>query len=350
MTITKQSKSHKFNWKSELIQAVLILILGGTFQELILEGGFRDIRNIELIDVFNNGLFWVLLWKGSEFQVIFLDYLGLKWEVRPVTRSAIALLLTIGYVYLVVTCIFLFQHVYFGGMSFDDLMSKLSFRNYFPALVMTIAIMAIMHGRGFLLEWRKATIEKEQYKNDSLNFKYEALKNQVNPHFLFNSLNVLSSLVYENQDKAVEFISKLSNVYRYVLDSKNEELVDVSRELGFIKSFIFLQQIRFDESLIVNVIGTSNGFVPPLALQVLLENAIKHNIVSASKPLTIDLKLSDHEILVSNNIQEKLSKDSTGIGLDNLKARFDFLTERKVTIENDGKTFTVTVPVLKVNK
>ncbi len=350
MTSTKQLKPQTFNWKSELIQAVLILILGGTFQELILEGGISDFRHIELIDIVINGLFWVLLWKGCEYQVIFLDSLGLKWEDRSITRSVVALLLTVAYVYVVVTCIYILDFVYLGDLSLGELFSRLGFRQYLVALAITISIVSIMHGRGFLIEWRKVTIEKEQYKNDSLNFKYEALKNQVNPHFLFNSLNVLSSLVYENQDKAVEFISKLSNVYRYVLDSKNEELVDVSRELEFIKSFIFLQQIRFDESLIVQIEGSATGFVPPLALQVLVENAIKHNVVSASKPLTIDIHLFNNEIVISNTIQEKLSKDSTGIGLDNLKARFDFLTDRKVTIENDGKTFKVTVPVLKLSK
>ena len=209
-----------------------------------------------------------------------------------------------------------------------------------------------MHGRGFLLSWRQTSIDMEKLKTEQVFTQFQSLKNQVNPHFLFNSLNALSSLVYEDQDKAVSFIRKLSKVYRYVLDKKDEELVKVEDELDFMENFIFLQQIRFGENLKV-LIEKSNirdGYLPPLALQLLVENAIKHNVISEKDPLSVSIKIEDTYCIISNSIKEKLHKDSTGIGLANLKARYEYLSKKKMEIENDGIEFIVKLPVLQLDK
>ncbi|MFY0605267.1 MAG: histidine kinase [Cyclobacteriaceae bacterium] len=335
-------------WQSEIVQILLIWLLGGAFQEVVVERGFLDWESIKLRHILMSGSFWVMLWKGSEYQVLLLDRLGLTWERHGAMRAVASLVLTTLYVILVVTLIYTFYYVISGQMTFADLLPQLTLGIFWPSLIITIAVSGIMHGRAFWIEWLKESKEKENYRIESANFKFQALKNQVNPHFLFNSLNVLSSLVYDDQKKAVEFIRKLSEVYRYVLDRQDEELVTVEEELAFIESFVFLQKIRFSESLRVNIKGEAKGSIPPIALQILIENAIKHNIVSESKPLEILIIFENNSAIVQNNIQEKLTKDSTGIGLNNLISRYEYLTDRKVEIENADGQFRVVLPLLTV--
>ncbi|MEQ9413384.1 MAG: histidine kinase, partial [Cyclobacteriaceae bacterium] len=219
----------------------------------------------------------------------------------------------------------------------------------YSTLIVTFIISLFMHGRGFLQSWKLAEIEAEKAKQESIKANYESLKNQVNPHFLFNSLNALTSLVYEDQDKAAKFIKQLSEVYRYVLDSRNKEVVTLDEELSFMNSYLFLQQIRFGDKLkIENELKSMKGNVPPLALQMLVENAIKHNEVSQEQPLIIKLHSDGSNLFVSNNLQLKSKQinESVGVGLDNITKRYEFLSDRPVVIEKDEKNFVVKLPIL----
>ncbi|MBN1339934.1 MAG: histidine kinase [Bacteroidales bacterium] len=181
--------------------------------------------------------------------------------------------------------------------------------------------------------------------------QFESLKAQVNPHFLFNSLNVLSSLIYIDQDKAAKFVRQLSRVYRYVLDFKDKDLVKLKDELPFLESYIFLLKTRFDKNLVVETDiapGDEEMMVAPVVLQLLLENAIKHNVISKNKPLTISIKSGNNEITVRNNLQLKSSTEgSSKIGLNNIKKRYEYLTGRKIDILNDENFFAVTIPLLE---
>ncbi len=170
----------------------------------------------------------------------------------------------------------------------------------------------------------------------------------MNPHFLFNSLNALSSLVYEDQDKAVEFIRKLAQVYRYVLDKKEEEVVPIADEVSFLENFVFLQKIRFGDNLEFKLsLRNEVGYLPPLALQLLVENAIKHNVISDSHKLTVEVEIDQEYCVVSNNIKEKLAKDSTGIGLTNLRERYKYLSGKKIILLNNESKFEVKIPILE---
>jgi len=336
-------------WDKELIQYVLIFFLGGFFQELLLEGGIADMTHFQWRDVPINGSFWLLLWKGSEYMVILLDRLEIHWNEQPVKRFLYTFILTVIYVVFVILFIYHLFLVVLGNMTTDQLWSQMDFGDFIPTIFLTLAIGAFMHGRAFLLQWKYAAVEVEKLKNEHLKVQYESLKNQVNPHFLFNSLNVLSELVYDNQDKAVDFIRKMSQVYRYVLDNKDQELVSLQDELSFLKSYAYLQQIRFDKNLKINIVqNQESGMIPPLSMQMLLENAIKHNIISDSKPLEVKVEIANNEIRISNNIQEKLSKDSTGIGISNLRARYHYLSDKPMQVLNDGKTFEVVLPILNI--
>lgn len=341
----------KWSLKKELIQIVLIFFLGGFFQELIFDPGDLKTWQSALSNVSLNGCFWVALWKGSEYLVILIQSAGLMWVKEPLKTFLFAFGSVVIYTVGIISLILAVYIMFVLGHTWQEFIDSLQWRYYLPALFMTLMINTFMHGRAFLIEWRQAAVEVEKFKNESLKSQYESLKNQVNPHFLFNSLNALSSLVYDDQAKAVDFIRRLSKVYRYVLDNKDKELVPIEEEIAFLEDYTFLQKIRFEDNLQIHIENTAReGMVPPIAIQILLENAIKHNIVSESKPLTVWVKIDQYKCVVSNNVQEKLHKDSTGIGLANLKSRYAYLSDEEVKVEKNEEHFTVTLPILKIQQ
>lgn len=203
----------------------------------------------------------------------------------------------------------------------------------------------------FLLhKWRFSLAELERFKKENAEYRFELLRSQLNPHFLFNSLNTLSSLVYKNQENASLFIRKLADVYRYILDQRDKEIVSLETEINFAESYIMLMQLRFEKNLKVNLKAmefTDKYHIAPLTLQLLIENAIKHNIVSKSKPLQIDIFTAGEYLVVKNNIQPKTYKEvSHQMGLKNINSRYAFLTDKKIEIENDDINFIVKIPLL----
>jgi sensor histidine kinase YesM len=184
--------------------------------------------------------------------------------------------------------------------------------------------------------------------------QFEILKSQVNPHFLFNSLNVLSSLIYIDQKKAAKFVRQLSKVYRYVLEIKDKDIIRVKEELPFIESYIYLLKTRFDQNLSINMSISEQSekkMIAPMVIQLLLENAIKHNVVSKSKPLTINITDNGSFLEISNNLQLKSSREkSSNTGLNNIRKRYDYLSTQKIEIVETDKIFNVKIPLLEDNK
>jgi LytS/YehU family sensor histidine kinase len=200
--------------------------------------------------------------------------------------------------------------------------------------------------------WQKSIENEERLKRENVVAQYETLKNQVNPHFLFNSLNTISTLVSKNLDVANKFIKQLSEVYRYVLEFKDKELVDIETELKFIDSYLYLQKIRFGDNLdIKNRIETGDFYIAPLTIQILVENAIKHNIISDEKPLKIELLNEEPYIVIENNLQKKkILESKKKIGLNNIRSRYEVLSEKPVIIEESDKKFKVKVPIIYSSK
>ncbi len=339
--------------KYHLISIPLIFIFGGMLEMVLTCGKCFDepyfLSSTFFVRYFYNALAWLGLWKGSEFLVIWLDSV-MPW-LRSVYKRFVASVLSIViYVFLLVWTLDLFFDLIIFNRTLSEAL-EVSGAPLMNVMVVTLIINIFMHGRGFLLSWRQTSIDMERLRTEQVSTQYNSLKNQVNPHFLFNSLNALSSLVYEDQDRAVEFIRKLSQVYRYVLESKDEEVVPLEKEMEFVKNFTFLQKIRFGDNLKVDVVNSEpSAFVPPLAIQILVENAIKHNVVSEKDPLSVKIVINDKECIVSNSIKEKNAKDSTGIGLQNLIDRYQYLSDQEVTINNEAGMFEVTLPLLKVIK
>lgn len=195
------------------------------------------------------------------------------------------------------------------------------------------------------LEAEKRAIAAEKGK---LQYMYDSLRSQVNPHFLFNSLNTLSSLIYENQDKANIFTKKLSGLYRYTLSLNEREYVSLCEELSFLESYLYLMNIRYDTALIIKwekaVTHTEDKLIP-MSLQLLVENAVKHNVVSKLQPLTILVRIDDDGVTVSNNLQPKGTDTKSGLGLINLQEQYA-LYSKKIEIIKTDDTFSVRIPFL----
>jgi two-component system LytT family sensor kinase len=203
----------------------------------------------------------------------------------------------------------------------------------------------------FFKNWKQSLIEVEKYKTESALAQLQNLKNQIDPHFLFNNMNILSSLVYTDANKAAQFINQLSIVYRYLLDNNQSELVTLKNELDFIKSYIYLLEIRFQKNIHFNLQipeSTLGLSIPPMALQMLIENAIKHNEISEDFPLTISIIGAMNELTVSNNFQPRRNHESNSkTGLQNIKNRYKFYTNTEVEIAETINTFAVKIPLLK---
>lgn len=193
-------------------------------------------------------------------------------------------------------------------------------------------------------------LENEQLKHENLLVQLTSLKNQLNPHFLFNSLNTLSWLINEDKAKSQHYLQKLSQVLRYSLCMQEQSLVSLKEELALVESYIFLLRMRFGDNLDVDtkVNHTESYQIPPLSLQLLIENAIKHNIISSSEPLKviIELGISDKTIRVTNLLRLKHDSTGTGIGLVNLNQRFKLLTDREIEIKQNNTSFSVVLPLV----
>lgn len=218
-------------------------------------------------------------------------------------------------------------------------------------IFLTTSIIVISELSIFLLnKWRFSLAELERFKKENAEFQFEALRSQVNPHFLFNSLNTLSSLIYENKEKAESFIRELSDVYRYILENRGKEIVSLQNEIKIAKSYLYLMQLRFDENLSVSLTVPEKYqkfFIAPLTLQLLVENAIKHNIISRKKPLEITIFIDNEHLLIKNNLQKKETKEfSSQLGLKNIISRYAFLTDKKVEIFETETEFKVSIPLI----
>ena len=282
-------------------------------------------------------------------------YLSSKWDWVKQTNARVwaAIIATLLYVVPVVLGINYIIFVYIQGVDPAELFVGNLFWIHIFYIFIALGIAAFMHARGFMRNWKAAVGQETKIQKviaGSASAQFDALKNQLDPHFLFNSLNVLTSLIDEDPDNAQRFTTSLSKVYRYVLEQKNKELVTVEDELNFARTYMSLLKMRFEDSIIFEIpekVSNPEAKVVPLSLQLLLENAVKHNTVAANKPLHIKIYERENNLVVENNIQPKqVVKKSSGVGLANISQRYGLLTKREMVIEETSKTFSVAVPML----
>ncbi|HLN72511.1 MAG: sensor histidine kinase [Methylococcaceae bacterium] len=272
----------------------------------------------------------------------------LPWLQNPLKRLIIQFFTTIVVSLLIIvitillTAVFLHQQLtssFFFESGF--FMLKIAFTFIFLGSLISNSIL-------FFKNWKEAAVQQEKLKREQLALQYETLKSQVNPHFLFNNLNALTSLISTNPDKAIDFVKQLSEVYRYVLDQKDTELVDLDTELKFVESYVFLQKIRFGSNLDVQTdIKNKNFKVIPLSIQMLVENAIKHNEISDRNPLQIKIYSDENQYLtIENKLQKKSGSEGSGTGIDNIKSRYQFFTDRELQLAISKEYFKIRIPLL----
>ena len=282
-------------------------------------------------------------------------YLSTKWDWIKHTNQRVwaGIIASVLYTVPIVLMINYVVFVVINNNNSDTFFKGNFFWAHLFYIVLSLAVSTFLHAKGFMQNW-KVAMTKENTKQEIVakteTAKFESLKNQLDPHFLFNSLNVLTSLIGENPNQAERFTTKLSKVYRYVLEQRNKDLVPIEEELKFAKTYMELLGMRFEDAVkfnIPDIISTNELKIVPLSLQLLLENAVKHNVVSTSKPLTINIYEKDNYLIIENNInpKEALGK-STKIGLQNIADRYGLITQRGVKIENNNKKFKVSLPLL----
>lgn len=275
-----------------------------------------------------------------------------KWETDPKKRLWLGAIGSFVLTIITFGIIRFFLYYYDTGSTFGAFLirEKEQPGAYIFAVTITLISSLFLHAFYFYRALQKREVKEQKIIAGTASARFDALKNQLDPHFLFNSLNVLTSLIEEDPYQAQKFTTSLSKVYRYVLEQKNKDLVTVDEELNFARTYVRLLKMRFEDSIIFAIpeqAADPEAKIVPLSLQLLLENAVKHNVVTSSRPLHIKVYEKEGNLVVENNLQEKqVVKKSSGVGLQNIKQRYGILTDRQVQIVKAKSTFSVSLPML----
>ena len=336
----------KYILKISFILAFAIFII----ERLLFSGGFNLSIN-ELIKGFS--IHFMYAFVLSLINGYFYYYLGAKftWEGYSKKRLVIG---AVGSVVLTMIGLAFLRFVTLVIISGKPLESftddKYASDYYIFGLVITLIITLIFHAIYFYKALTEKKVKEQQIVAKTETAKYESLKSQIDPHFLFNSLNVLTSLIGENPKQAEKFTTKLSKVYRYVLEQKNKDLIELDEELHFAKTYMELLKMRFENAVTFDIPEKAlnpEAKILPLALQLLLENTIKHNVVSEENPLRVTISEENGYLVVSNNFNPKIVLEKgTKVGLKNIIDRYDLITLKKVLVEKTANQFIVRIPLL----
>jgi two-component system, LytTR family, sensor kinase len=285
------------------------------------------------------------------FVIQFMNKIA-PWDKNIFRRVPLQFGLTVIIAAIMATTITLFAN---WIKAYDDHdIASIVISNILIYAVVNIVVMAIFEGWILYIERTKAKQIADSLQAELSQIKFEVLKSQINPHFMFNSLNVLSGLINKDIKKAQQFIDEFSSVYRYVLETIEQPVTTLGKELEFMRSYLFLQQIRYGENLTYSVNVTASlldMILPPLSLQVVLENATKHNIINERKPLHIEISDEGFTLVVKNNIQPKMSKNvSTGLGLKNLIKRYAFISDQVPEFKVETKHYIAKLPLIKIEE
>ena len=333
----------KHTFKSTIIIGIVIFIIERTISNNW-DLPIKDL--IPVFIIFQLYSFVIAYANGYFFASLDSRY---SWTEKPKKRLLIG---TIGSFVITMICIVLLRYIVvivFYQESFQDFLNTSNYY-YIFSLIITANVIIIFHAIYFFKALTEKKVTKHKVISKTQSAKFESLKNQLDPHFLFNSLNVLTSLIEENPKQAERFTTKLSKIYRYVLTQKNEDLVLATEELKFAKTYTDLLQMRFEDAVVFNIpenLDVENLKIIPLALQLLLENAVKHNVITSNKKLEIRIYQENNYLVVENNINKKSTiEKSTKVGLQNIVDRYSLVTLSKVIIEDNNKTFKVKLPLL----
>ena len=287
-----------------------------------------------------------LIWEGNRAMFILMRK---KFPHYRQTARRLIWQTLVGLIYTLVVSAFI-DYFFCSNISNFDRINEVLI-GFKISLIPTIIVTLMYESAFFFQSWKSHVQKTEALARENVQSQLDALKNQLDPHFLFNSLNTLASLIDDENSPAQNYLDKLSDVYRYVLVSREKNTVTLEEEMQFLDAYIYLNKIRFRENLQVEtqlMNDTSQLHVAPLSIQMLIENAIKHNVVSKEKPLKIRIVQEDGFLTVENNLQEKMTfEKSTKVGLQNIINRYRLLTEQQVEILRNEWSFKVKLPLLE---
>jgi hypothetical protein len=307
---------------------------------------------------FNEGLAWqffyTMLYGYTLYYsnaVIFIK-LDDIYQTDRFSRNRIVIGFALSFIVSVIVIFLLriVEDVVIEGNSIQQFLANEKPSNYIISIIITFVVTLAIHAIYFYKAYQENKVKEQKIIAGTASAQFESLKNQIDPHFLFNSLNVLSSLIEENPESAQKFTTSLSKVYRYVLEQKDKELVSVAEELKFAKTYMNLLKMRFENSITFEIpegFDNEEAKVVPLSLQLLLENCIKHNVASETKPLHVKISIENNQLVVTNNLQKKeVLSDRKGVGLQNIVNRYAILTKRTVLVEENEQEFKIFLPIL----
>ena len=290
-----------------------------------------------------------IVWEGNRF-LLFTLRSYFDWFNKPLRKIG-ALLLTIPFYTIPISVLMLvgWYRIFNRGIVIWNTVGM-------ATLIIMIAVLFIVHVYETVFLVKEAESEKvksAQTEKAKAEAELEALKNQIDPHFIFNTLNTLSHLIEEDPQKARRFNDHLADVYRYILQNKARDLVLIREEIHFLYDYFALLKIRFEEAVKLHISVTEEQMdqflIPPISLQVLAENAIKHNEFNDGQPLVLEIYLENDNLVVQNNLRKKwLRKVSSQVGLNNLQERYKLTTNKSITIRQNEGDFVVSLPVLKI--
>ena len=343
---TVNRKRRGWSLKKFLIIGAICLLIG-TGSMILLSGSLP--RNL-ISFLYNAGyslmLGYGLFANGYVFSLV--EEKWLSWVKRPVKSLFIALVVTTLYSSVV---------IFFTNWFWYGFLMKVSWSDFWPygkriillEYVVLYLITQFFYARSFFFEWRQSLLAEEKLKQESISLQYKVLSNQVNPHFLFNSLNVLSSLIRINTERAEAFVSKLSGFYRDLLSFRGKDIVSLNEEMEFVSQYIDLQKERFGDNFVVEIklANQESMQVIPMTIQMLVENAIKHNQMNNENKLKISIYTNHEYLVVENSYHPYLNaSDGERLGLKNLNERYEYLTDKPMLVEKGEDKFVVKIPLL----
>lgn len=342
--ITKMSQMLACNKREILVRTIGIVLVSVLFT--VIEFGRKYAFDVLWILIIISLIRTTIIWNGS---MLIINYSLLRYPIfkksgqlvgfQVVFLSLFVILVEVGEVY---------STEFFAGLTLSYEMKAMYF---IVSLLITFMISSIYASIAFFTQWKTDLMRANALEQANLEARYETLRNQVNPHFLFNSLNTLLMLVSDNQ-VAARYVESVSEFMRYMLNSRDKESVLLRDELKIAHEYTFIQQSRFGDKLQVVFDVPETYFhyaIPPLALQMLIENAIKHNVISKENQLHVNVYIGDGQYLVvENTIQPKIDKEpSTGVGLENITNRYLYLSGKKVIVKRDNGKFVVMLPLFE---
>lgn len=331
--------------KAEIIAMLIGIVMISVLFVFILVDPQLDVLPL-YAKVVGNIIVSISIWVGCRLIVNFL-WRKFPWEKEPLKHLFIEVIaIPLWALFVMYLNYLLFNRFY----NISDFWVRIS--DIVLGLLITLFITSLHECAFFYSQWKQHFALSVKLEKDNLEARYETLKAQLNPHFLFNSLNTLITYVEENP-KATNYIQNLSEFMRYVLKNREKELVQLNEELEVCRKYLFLQQSRFGENLKAEIIVDKKYeilYIPPLTIQMLIENAVKHNVISREKPLTVKIGIdNDNYIYVENNLQVKTSEASNGMGLKNISDRYAYLSQQEIYQQKTTYSFKVSLPLLKVN-